>query len=79
MAVSPIVSPSPSTATVSTTTAAKGKGLVVRNLVQDTAPSPSSAPQRECELAEQLNEEVRRKYVKGIKDSRTVISQISPC
>ncbi|KAL1983924.1 hypothetical protein VTN96DRAFT_9777 [Rasamsonia emersonii] len=67
MAVSPIVTPSPSAATVSTTTAAKGKGLVVRNLVQDTATSPSSAPHRECELAEQLNEEVRRKYVKDKK------------
>lgn len=66
MAVSPI--DSPSAATISTTAAARGKGLVVRSLVQDTTTSPPTATYGERELAEQLNEDVRRKYVKGIME-----------
>lgn len=66
MAVSPFVSRSPSAVTTSTTTAAKARGLAVRSSAngQGTVSSPAPAPQ--AELAEQLNEDVRRKYVKGI-------------
>ncbi|KAL2010130.1 hypothetical protein VTN00DRAFT_5937 [Thermoascus crustaceus] len=69
MAVSPVVPRSPSVSTTSTTTAAKVKGLAVRNSVngQGSVDSPAPAPQVERELAEQLNEDVRRKYVKDKK------------
>jgi cyclin-dependent kinase 7 len=76
MAVSPIVPRSPSAATTSSGTAAKGKGLVVRNLVHDRATSPSTATHGGRVLTEQLNEDVRRKYVKGILDFCDLVSSI---
>lgn len=70
MAVSPLPQ---SPATSSIADAAKVKGLAVRNLAQGAAESPAAAsevsggadPITAGDIAEQLNEEVRRKYVKG--------------
>jgi hypothetical protein len=61
MALSPIVTHSPVTATTPT----RSKGLAVRNMVRDEKDA-GLTPTGNGYLAEQLNENVRRKYVKGI-------------
>lgn len=65
MAVSPLIPRSPSAGTTSNTVASKARSLAAGfTFKQEKVESPS-APQQEGELAEQLNEDVRRKYVKG--------------
>jgi hypothetical protein len=67
MAISPTVTRSPAIVT----TPAKPKGLVVRNLVKDED-TVSPAPGGGSHLAEQLNEGVRRRYVKGIMNFQSM-------
>ncbi|KAJ9211510.1 hypothetical protein DTO166G4_6877 [Paecilomyces variotii] len=73
MAVSPLVPRSPSVGTTSNTVSAKAKGLAAgftfskQENKQEKAESSSAPPAAEGELAEQLNEDVRRKYVKDKK------------
>lgn len=71
MAVSPLVPRSPSVGTTSNTVSSKAKSLAAgftfkQENKQEKAESSSAPPAAEGELAEQLNEDVRRKYVKGI-------------
>ena len=67
MAVSPAISRSPATATSTSAAAPKSGSLTLRSPVnfQSEPKKDAGASQPEPELAEQLNDEARRKYVKG--------------
>lgn len=78
MAVSPAYdtpAPDPSTINTTTTTAAKSKSLAMR---QNVPSKPITASSRDTdtnmELVEQLNEEVKQKYVKGRSSALTCSS-----
>lgn len=65
MAVSPLIPRSPAGATT-TTTAAKSKTLAVRSSLSEASQGDVAAKaDSEPDLAEKLNEEARRRYVKG--------------
>ena len=64
MAVSPLIThPAPSD---SATTAGKGKTIAVRSSVNGSGHGVPTTTEAEPELAEQLNEETKRRYVKGL-------------
>lgn len=66
MTVSPMI-PEPSVPPPPATATAKSKGLVVaKGLNQGSDGLPPSGAHSEFELSEQLDEDVKRKYVKGI-------------
>lgn len=82
MAVSPLVPRSPSVGTSSNTVASKAKGLAAgftfkQENKQEKAESSSAPPAAEGELAEQLNEDVRRKYVKGTEISTCIYEYLT--
>jgi len=65
MAVSPLITP-PGSRT-SATTAGKGKAIAVRSSATGSSHGePTANTGTERELAEQLNEETKRRYVKGL-------------
>lgn len=65
MAVSPLITHPGST--TSATTAGKGKAIAVRNSANGSRHGePTATNEAEPELAEQLNEETKRRYVKGL-------------
>lgn len=66
MAVSPLISQSPSGASISTSTASKARSLAVRSESQGAPASPFNNATAASELADQMNDNVRRKYVKGM-------------
>lgn len=67
MAVSPLIPRSPLSGSVATSTASKAKSLAVRSGIQAAPESPLNSATAASELAEQLNDHVRHKYVKGVK------------
>ncbi len=71
MAVSPAITQSASSDT--TITAAKAKALAVRSSANGTSTRETAAnTEAGPELAEQLNEETKRRYVKGMAVSARV-------
>lgn len=69
MALSPFNSRSPSLTVASPNSALRLKAAAVQNAPGPTVTAKSEAnPERE--LTEQLNDDVRRKYVKGALDTR---------
>lgn len=65
MAVSPLITYSVSTNNA--TTAGKGKVVAARSSVNGSVNGePAAKGEAEPELAEQLNEETKRRYVKGL-------------
>lgn len=66
MAVSPLISQSPSGASVSTSTASKAKSLAVRSGSQGAPASPFKNATAASGLSDQMNDNVRRRYVKGM-------------
>lgn len=79
MAVSPLVPESPSVTTSSSTAPVKSKQIAAVNTRhgQQTSRLPASFQDPDRELAEQLNDDVRNKYVKGTAPARyfSVISE----
>lgn len=68
MAVSPLVPRSPSATTSSSTVPQKLKEVATQNILTAQGPSHPPVPSQKpgYELAQQLNEDVRHKYIKGI-------------
>ncbi|KAE8554558.1 hypothetical protein EYB25_003097 [Talaromyces marneffei] len=67
MAVSPLISQTPSGASASTSTASKAKSLAVRSGGQGAPASPFNNATVATGLSDQINENVRRRYVKDKK------------
>lgn len=67
MAVSPLVPQSPSVTASSSAASLKVKEISTQNKLNGPGASHPSAPLRDSgrELAQQLNDEVRHKYIKG--------------
>ena len=78
MTVSPLIALSPSAVNASSSPGVRGKSTVSRTSANDTddTGSPVLGISGQGELAQQLNEDVRRKYVKGNTQSCLVISLI---
>jgi hypothetical protein len=74
MAVSPLISQSPTGATVSTSTTSKAKSLAVRSGSQGAPASPFKNATAASGLSDQMNDNVRRRYVKGMSRYSFTIS-----
>ncbi|KAF4978196.1 hypothetical protein F66182_17368, partial [Fusarium sp. NRRL 66182] len=70
MAVSPLISQSPAGASVSTSTASKAKSLAVRSGSQGAPASPFRNATATSGLSDQMNDNVRRRYVKERLDKK---------